>query len=1279
MNQFSVYLPRMVLVVTVWLGLNSAPGDSIADRPGRVSSVAKSAADQDSAAKDLGPDQIRRQAVVAALVQALGDDHWLVRATAVDALGGLGDLGETAIAQVAALLTDRVMAVRATAASTLRSLGKSAVNMVGPLTGALQDPFAEVRGEAALALGEIGPSAAPSVPQLIVALSDGDKRVRRAAVGGLAGIGPGAKAAVPALVAMLRDPDGVSRRDAALALGRIGPDAKVAVPMMVELIKEEEDFFRRYQIGSAVIGIGPDAVEAVPTLLRYAMRDGSKWWRYNVYSLLEHIGPGAVPGVLEVLQDQDPHTAWYAQVAMFKLDQIGPETESAVRVLLDALKDHPEEDRFRTCVAIGLARIAPDRDITVPLLVRAVKQADGQVSSAAARALGRMGPLAHSAVPELTELLQDDRAYVRAEAAEILGQIGPRARSAVPLLLALARDKKTKVGLQQNAMADLARSALRSVGDAAAPALIQAIRDGDELQRDTAMAVLNALSEQVLLPVLIALLNDRDSDVRSRAALGLARRGPSAKEAITPLLKLLDDQEPAVVRHAAVALRRIGCDPALLPKVDPGPHLGVRRVRRTSVKRKMQIASGSPLVRIGRGTDALAPLLSRLAHESEDVRWNAARVVTEIVSENKEAMAIGLADKAPELTLAAARAVSLAYTQQADESAIQRLCQWANRQDPFLRHAAVLALGCTVSSDTQVIRVLIGALGDSEVSVRAAAAVGLGFAGRPAQEAMDGLVKALRDQNKRVRLCAAWALGQMQSDHEKVVQALERALKDEEQAVCLVATEALGRMAPKTESTVDVLFNAVTDPQFPHRYPAAWALGRLGPNNESVVWPLIQWLEQNDQVDSQSVFIDDLDIQPATEALVEIGAVAVTGLVTALGDKNEILRLHAAEILARIGPEAKVAVPALTQALLDDENDDVRKEAAEALASMGRVAKAAVPALASVVDDENPELQDAVMVALKEIGIATPAVTDQLMRMLPNQDNQDVARTLAAIHATDPTTLIRAIRHEPAEVRSALVWPLRRCASSYTFDVIEQLLDEDHPWSRWIGHHILADVMPPLAANVRSLVDMLYQDEPQARTNAGQALVRMGPRATPALIASIEGTGLRDTGIRYAVDTMGKILHDVDGQVEPYKKGGDHSSEQEDDRSGQRLMFMLADNGPEQWAQDQLDQVIDTLGGLWGSGGLFDDGHASEVIDRYEALRKRAVPVLIEVARDKDPYVRTAAVGVMVPDGFGSSILWRQMSGDQPAVVASLVKATSDPHHLVRAVAVRMLEASVTR
>ena len=65
------------------------------------------------------------------------------------------------------------------------------------------------------------------------------------------------------------------------------------------------------------------------------------------------------------------------------------------------------------------------------------------------------------------------------------------------------------------------------------------------------------------------------------------------------------------------------------------------------------------------------------------------------------------------------------------------------------------------------------------------------------------------------------------------------------------------------------------------------------------------------------------------------------------------MRTVAARVLARIGPEAVIAVPTL-QLLLEDPDDEVRRAATRALGQIGPAAAAAIPDLIRLLEEPDP-------------------------------------------------------------------------------------------------------------------------------------------------------------------------------------------------------------------------------------------------------------------------------------------------------------------------------------
>ncbi len=165
---------------------------------------------------------------VSELSNALGSEEPLVRWTAADALGQIGD--PSAGQALINALNDPSWTVRVEA---VRSLSETEETIAVPgLIQALEDSNAVVRETAAATLGQFEDTRA--VPYLIALLSDHDNFVRQAAVNALGEIGdPSASADV---IAMLKDQDYAVIWSSVETLGKL--KAKEAVSVLQPLLTD---------------------------------------------------------------------------------------------------------------------------------------------------------------------------------------------------------------------------------------------------------------------------------------------------------------------------------------------------------------------------------------------------------------------------------------------------------------------------------------------------------------------------------------------------------------------------------------------------------------------------------------------------------------------------------------------------------------------------------------------------------------------------------------------------------------------------------------------------------------------------------------------------------------------------------------------------------------------------------------------------------------------------------------------------------------------------------
>lgn len=141
--------------------------------------------------------------------------------TALRAAQALVAIGPTALPQLIDALADDHWLVRAAVADIFATLGASAAPAIAALSERLADDHWWVRRGAAEALGRIGTAARSTVPDLVRALSDTDSRVRRATLLSLAQLRTYADGAEDALCKILADEDRYNRFHAINALRRI--------------------------------------------------------------------------------------------------------------------------------------------------------------------------------------------------------------------------------------------------------------------------------------------------------------------------------------------------------------------------------------------------------------------------------------------------------------------------------------------------------------------------------------------------------------------------------------------------------------------------------------------------------------------------------------------------------------------------------------------------------------------------------------------------------------------------------------------------------------------------------------------------------------------------------------------------------------------------------------------------------------------------------------------------------------------------------------------------
>jgi HEAT repeat protein len=154
---------------------------------------------------------------------------------------------------------------------------------------------------------------------------------------------------------------------------------------------------------------------------------------------------------------------------------------------------------------------------------------------------------------QLGKALKDEDAEVRAAAASNYGRLGPKAKDSVSNLIVAIKDEDAKVR-------EAAASTFYFIGpsgEEAIPALLEAMRhDKVENVRSNAALSLAKVGGQAI-PHLVAALKDEDAEVRRLAAWSLGEHDPKRKELIPALQAASKDEDPNVREYALSSMEII--------------------------------------------------------------------------------------------------------------------------------------------------------------------------------------------------------------------------------------------------------------------------------------------------------------------------------------------------------------------------------------------------------------------------------------------------------------------------------------------------------------------------------------------------------------------------------------------------------------------------------------------------------------------------------------------------------------------------------------------------
>ncbi|MCZ6688086.1 MAG: HEAT repeat domain-containing protein [Planctomycetota bacterium] len=673
--------------------------------------------------------------------------------------------------------------------------------------------------------------------------------------------------------------------------------------------------------------------------------------------------PKQAPAEPEPLYSGQPASYWINQSrdlapgtrmgAVQALVTLGIEVPGVAQALEEAIDDEKSTTKIRIKAVLALASAKPDKALEV--LAEAVKDEEPAIAAQAMNALGDLdGAIAIPVYLEvLTNEWPDPRQTVRfhKQAVEALTQAGPSAKDGAENLSRL-------LGSEDRQLRAAVCKALAAISEASQPIAEKlagvAIGDESEEVRNEAWAALKRIGPDGAVSALVSPFSAPEEDLKPdhevlrRAAGYLAEVGPPADDAVSLLHEYLrrplssdgraqPDETIDAILAAVRSIRKNSIGEKLVPDLIGDLESG---------DRLRQLNAVHLLTRVGSEAEAAAPALAVAYLKGVGpFRDRCAEALQTMEPETlQSAFRAILASADPDLQMEAALAVPDADP----EASVPLLVQALEAQDPRLQHRALDALGRVRSSAGPAVPALIPLLGTADWRMRQSVPNTLANIVRGDPGTLPVLLKALEEEDVAIRVRIIDVIVMLGEAAKGALPSLTTALEDSEVGVRAAAATALGSLGPVAGGSASALIKALEDEEWTVQRAAMDALAKLGPD-------------------------------------------AIPPLLEALESQNRRKKWGAIMVFQEMGPEAKLAAPALAQIWLYDEDRDLKRAAGTAVGRIG-----AEHAL-SVLLEALPGDQDGVL-AKYVGGIGEPAI-EPLREMLESDDAASRDAAAAALGA----------------------------------------------------------------------------------------------------------------------------------------------------------------------------------------------------------------------------------------------------------------------------------------
>ncbi|MCR9296322.1 MAG: HEAT repeat domain-containing protein [bacterium] len=714
--------------------------------------------------------------------------------------------------------------------------------------------------------------------EVMVALAelvdDRDEQIRFQALMGLARAGAQAEPAIEGLLECLENRDDQIRYRASVALGKIGVSA------MPKLLQAWTDASSQMKVGIArgFSLIGAEAVDALPALRKSLQQDQGEHLRF-VAEAIRAIQPSDEGMLLELANNASELVRIVGVSALAALENPSPKVAQQLR---QALGD--QDPKIRETAILALAKSGLARQEKSGLILQMLSDDDHSVREAAIVAVAKADLKTADFSASLAGLLrQRPRTEIGNSLVKCLLSIGTEAEDALTDLLAYAAselDGDASGDLDQEQLAQAAAA----LGTHKIPELLATLDTQPKLKPIVSQAL--ALAGNAGMDSLIDAMNNDREIVRATAVQAIGGIRPLEAGLLARLNKALSDPS-ALVRRTAVE----------------------------SLLRTAEEVGGETLLKsFASGDDPRAQLSKAITDNDASVRAAAIPVLALLdfnPEKVREYVTRGMRDGSPEVRLATLKTIG--SLKQGVSDNLDSVLQLTEDEVASVRAQALAALGELEAEGSVegVAAALVRGLTDEDTNARSQATRSVAKLELSDPDVLAALSNNLGDDRELLEATLG-ALEVVGPKASSLAAAVSQLVEHPADSVRQVAINTYAAIQADKSVLTGRLIDALNDKEWTVRKVAAERLAEIGPAAKAAVPRLFELLGSEDDSDSASNAIREIDAAPSE---------AMSLFMDNLDSDDRRTRFYAMFLLGKIGPQASAALPRLEAMLQEAESE----------------------------------------------------------------------------------------------------------------------------------------------------------------------------------------------------------------------------------------------------------------------------------------------------------------------------------------------------------------------